>query len=99
MTNYKGEKMNKSELIDALASHGEMTKVAAAKYLEALIETITTELTDGNEVAIPGFGTFATSNRAARSGRNPQTGAVIKIAAARVVKFKVGKKLKEAVSK
>jgi DNA-binding protein HU-beta len=99
MTNYKGEKMNKSELIDALAGDTEITKAAAARHLEALIEIITKELIHGREVAIPGFGTFATSNRAARSGRNPQTGAVINIPAARVVKFKVGKKLKEAVSK
>lgn len=91
--------MNKSDLIDNLAQHAEITKVSASKILEALTEIITKELQHGGEVAIPGFGTFATNNRAARSGRNPQTGAVIKIAAARVVKFKVGKKLKEAVSK
>lgn len=91
--------MNKSELIDELAHQCEMTKAAAARNIESLTEIITKELTHGREVAIPGFGTFATNNRAARSGRNPQTGEVIKIAAARVVKFKPGKKLKEAVSK
>ena len=98
MTNYKGEKMNKTELVDALAAHAEITKVSAGKIIEDLIAIIIAELSSGGEVALPGFGSFVVANRAARQGRNPQTGAVIKIAADRVVKFKVGKKLKDSVS-
>ncbi|MCX7119394.1 MAG: HU family DNA-binding protein [Gammaproteobacteria bacterium] len=90
--------MNKTELVDALAGQAEITKVAAGKIIDDLTAIISAELSNGGEVALPGFGSFVVANRAARQGRNPQTGAVIKIAADRVVKFKVGKKLKDSVS-
>ena len=90
--------MNKTELVDELASCAEITKVAASNCIDHLILIIIEVLSKGGEVALPGFGSFVVANRAARQGRNPQTGAVIKIAADRVVKFKVGKKLKESVS-
>ena len=89
--------MNKGELIDALAAKAEITKVDASKIIDDLTGIITHQLSKGEEVALTGFGSFVVTHRAERTGRNPQTGAVIKIAAARVVKFKVGKKLKEAV--
>ncbi|MBP6917849.1 MAG: HU family DNA-binding protein [Legionellaceae bacterium] len=90
--------MNKTELVDELAIQTAITKVAAAKIIDELTAIISAELSKGGEVALPGFGSFVVANRAARQGRNPQTGAVIKIAADRVVKFKVGKKLKDSVS-
>lgn len=97
MTNYQGEEMNKSELIDAIAEGADLTKVAAGKVLETLTNAITDALKKGEQVVIPGFGSFATSVRAARTGRNPQTGQTIQIKASRVAKFKAGKTLKEAV--
>ena len=98
MINYKGEKMNKSELIEAIAHGAGVTKVAAGKIVEVLTHTITNELKKGEQVVIPGFGSFSTSNRSARTGRNPQTGKTIEIKASRLAKFKPGKKLKEAVA-
>lgn len=98
MTNYKGEKMNKSELTDAFAIKAEITKAAAGKQIQALIDIITKELKHGGSVVIPGFGSFIVSERKARTGRNPQTGATINIKAAKVPKFKAGKGLKDAVS-
>jgi len=97
MTNYKGEKMNKSELIDAIADGAGLTKVAASKVLDVFTSTITKVLKQGDQVVLPGFGSFTTSVRSARTGRNPQTGQIINIKAARVAKFKAGKTLKEAV--
>ena len=97
MTNYKGEKMNKTELVDALALHAETTKATAAKHLDALLAIITKALKSGDQVVLPGFGSWSVSERAERTGRNPQTGATIKIKASRVPKFKAGKKLKDAV--
>lgn len=90
--------MNKTDLVDALASQAEITKAAAAKHLDALLEIITKALKKGDSVTLPGFGSFTVSQRAARTGRNPQTGATIQIKAARIAKFKAGKKLKDAVS-
>ncbi len=89
--------MNKNELIEAIASEAGTTKVAASKMLTAFIGAITGELKAGGQVVLPGFVTMKVGNRAARAGRNPKTGAVIQIAAARVAQFKVGKQLKEAV--
>ncbi len=98
MTNYKGEEMNKSELVDALAHHAEITKAAASKIIDAFTDIITRTLKKGEAVVLPGFGSFQVSARSARTGRNPQTGATIQIKASRVAKFKAGKKLKDAVA-
>lgn len=87
--------MNKTELIDAIATNAEISKAAAGRALDALTETITSELASGGTVALTGFGTFSTSARAARTGRNPQTGEEIQIAAATLPKFKPGKNLKD----
>lgn len=90
--------MNKSELIDALASSADMSKTESADVIENLVKIITGTLQNGDSVSISGFGTFSISNRAARTGRNPQTGAAIDIPAARIPKFKAGKALKDAVN-
>ncbi|MCK5111852.1 MAG: HU family DNA-binding protein [Arcobacteraceae bacterium] len=89
--------MNKSEIIDAMASKSGLTKKDAQSALNAFTETVTETLAKKDNVALIGFGTFSTSARAARDGVNPSTGAKIKIAASTVAKFKVGSKLKEAV--
>ncbi|MEE9452334.1 MAG: HU family DNA-binding protein [Gammaproteobacteria bacterium] len=88
--------MNKSEFIDAVASSAEMTKADTEKCVWSVLATITAELVRGGQVVLPGFGTFSVVERAAREGRNPQTGATIKIAATKAAKFKVGKGLKDA---
>ncbi len=90
--------MNKSELIDAVAEGADLSKAGAARAVDAVIETITGTLSDGDSVSLVGFGTFLVRERAARIGRNPQTGAEIKIAAAKVPAFKPGKALKDAVN-
>lgn len=90
--------MNKSELIDAIAASTDLSKAAAGRALEATIEAITNALKEGDQVALIGFGTFQVKERAARDGRNPKTGEVIKIAAAKVPSFKAGKALKDAVN-
>ncbi len=95
--NCIGEEMNKSELVDAIASGSGLTKADASRVLETFTSTITDALKSGDQVVIPGFGSFLTGNRSARAGRNPQTGKVIQIKASRVAKFKAGKNLKEAV--
>ncbi|MFA5959345.1 MAG: HU family DNA-binding protein [Tatlockia sp.] len=89
--------MNKSELIDAIASGSGVTKADASRVLDTFMITVTDALKSGDQVVLPGFGSFSTGNRAARTGRNPQTGATITIKASRVAKFKAGKSLKEAV--
>lgn len=89
--------MNKSELIDSLADSTGTTKADAGRGLEAFLSTITGVLKTGGQVVIPGFGTFSVGHRAARTGRNPQTGEEIQIKASRVAKFKAGKSLKDAV--
>lgn len=91
--------MNKSELIDAIAESADLPKAAAGRALDATLEAVTAALTKGESVALVGFGTFTTKERAARDGRNPQTGATIKIAAATLPAFKPGKALKDAVNK
>lgn len=90
--------MNKSELIDAIAAAADLPKASAARALDAVIDGITESLQKGDPVALVGFGTFAVKHRAARAGRNPQTGATIQIKAANVPGFKAGKALKEAVN-
>jgi DNA-binding protein HU-beta len=89
--------MNKSELIEAIATHAGSTKADASRMLEGFTTAITEALKNGDQIVVPGFGSFSTSNRAARTGRNPKSGEVIAIKASRVAKFKAGKLLKEAV--
>lgn len=90
--------MNKAELIDAIAASADLPKATAAKALDAFTTAVTDALKQGDSVSLVGFGTFALKERAAREGRNPQTGATIKIAAAKLPGFKPGKGLKDAVS-
>ncbi|MCE0800288.1 DNA-binding protein HU-beta [Buttiauxella sp. A2-C1_F] len=90
--------MNKSQLIDKIAADADISKAAAGRALDAVIAAVTDSLKSGEEVALVGFGTFAVKDRAARTGRNPQTGKEITIAAAKVPGFRAGKALKEAVN-
>lgn len=90
--------MNKAELIEALANQMDSKKVDAERYLDAFIETVSTNLSKGNEVKLIGFGTFGVSSRKARMGHNPQTGEQIKIPARKVPVFKAGKELKEMLT-
>jgi len=90
--------MNKAQLVDKIAENSDITKAAAGRVLYSLIETITSELASGSDVALVGFGTFKVSTRAARRGRNPQTGAEIQIAASNAPIFKAGKALKDVVN-
>ena len=90
--------MNKSELIDAIAADAGLSKADAGKALDATLGAVTGALKNGHTVSLVGFGTFQVKDRAARSGRNPQTGATIQIAAAKVPGFKAGKALKDAVN-
>ncbi len=89
--------MNKTELIAKMADKAELSKKDAEKALNAFVESVTEGLKNGEKVVLVGFGSFETKKRAARKGKNPQTGAVIDIPAATVPSFKVGKGLKEAV--
>ncbi|NMY52273.1 MULTISPECIES: HU family DNA-binding protein [Pseudomonas] len=86
--------MNKSELIEAIAAAVDLPKATAARTLDAMTNTITSALKVGDSVSLVGFGTFAVKARAAREGRNPQTGATLNIAAANLPSFKAGKTLK-----
>ena len=90
--------MNKSELIEALAASTEVSKAAAGKSIDALVGIITKTVAKGNDVALIGFGTFKAVKRAARTGKNPKTGEVLKIAATTVPKFSAGATFKLAVS-
>lgn len=90
--------MKKVELIEAVASKTGLTKADAGRALDAVIEEITCALKNGDKVPLVGFGTFAVSERAARVGRNPQTGAEVQIAARKAVTFKAGSALKDAVN-
>ena len=90
--------MNKSELIDAIASGADVSKASAGRALDSAISAIMGALKSGDSVSLVGFGTFSVKHRAARSGRNPQTGAEIQIAAANVPSFKAGKALKDSVN-
>ncbi|MCS6897523.1 MAG: HU family DNA-binding protein [Nitrospira sp.] len=89
--------MNKQELIDAVAKSADLSKAAATRAVNGTLQAITVSLKKKQPVSLVGFGTFKITNRAARTGRNPQTGKTIKIKAAKVPKFKPGKALKEAV--
>ncbi len=90
--------MNKIELIEHVARQADISKAAAGRALEAVVGGIRSSLKKGNSVTLVGFGTFSIGKRAARSGRNPRTGAAIKIKAAKVPKFRPGKALKDAVN-
>ena len=90
--------MNKSELIDAIARHADISKAAAGRALEATVNAIKGSLRKGEVVTLVGFGSFHVGKRTARPGRNPRTGATIRIRAAKVPKFRAGKALKDAVN-
>ena len=91
--------MTKAELIEKMAKDGKVSKADATRLLTSFVDTVTGALGKGDTVTLVGFGTFSVSKRAARKGRNPQTGAVINIAAAKVPRFKAGKGLKDKVNK
>ena len=90
--------MNKQQLIEAIANEVDVTKATAAACLDAFINTVTKVLKKKGEVRLVGFGTFAVSKRAATTGRNPRTGAAIKIPARKQAKFKAGKALQDSVN-
>jgi DNA-binding protein HU-beta len=94
----EGAHVNKSELIDQIAKAADISKAAAGRALDATVSSIKTSLKKGGMVTLVGFGTFYVGKRGARNGRNPRTGATIKIKAARVPKFRAGKALKDAVN-
>jgi DNA-binding protein HU-beta len=89
--------MNKTELVNAIAEKAEISKADAKKALDAFVSTVTDALKEGDKIALVGFGTFSVSQKAARKGVNPATGATIEIAAKKVAKFKPGAELAEAV--
>ena len=91
--------MSKQQLVEMIAEKAGLTKADAARALDATMESISEALKKGEKVSLVGFGTFATSERPAREGRNPRTGETVKIAARTAVTFKAGAKLKEAVNK
>jgi DNA-binding protein HU-beta len=92
------EEMNKSEMIEHIAEWADISKAAAGRALEGFIFGVKTELRSGGSVSLIGFGTFVVGKRAARTGRNPRTGAAIKIKSAKLPKFRAGKGLKDAVN-
>jgi DNA-binding protein HU-beta len=89
--------VNKAELIEHIANNAELNKAQAGRALEAMIDAVRRTLKKGDSVSLIGFGTFAVTKRAARTGRNPRTGAAIKIKAAKIPKFRPGKGLKDAI--
>lgn len=91
--------MSKQQLVEMIAEKAGLTKADATRALDATMESVTETLKKGDKVSLVGFGTFATSKRGAREGRNPRTGETVKIAARTAVTFKAGSKLKEAVNK
>ena len=91
--------MNKTELVSAIADKAGISKKDSEKALKAFTDTVTAQLKKGDKVQLVGFGTFEVTKRAAREGRNPQTGEVMKIAASKAPKFKAGKALKDLVNK
>ena len=91
--------MNKGELIDAMASGAKISKADAGRALESMIDSVSKTLKKGDKVTLVGFGTFSVSKRAARKGRNPQTGKEIQIKAKKVAKFKAGAELSKTVNK
>ncbi len=90
--------MNKTELIEHIAKHADISKAAAGRALESMIGAVKTTLKKGGSVSLVGFGTFAVTKRAGRTGRNPRTGEAIKIKSAKVPKFRPGKALKDALN-
>ena len=90
--------MNKAELIEAIAAAADIPKAAAGRALDAMVDSVADSLKKGDQVVLVGFGTFSVKERAARTGRNPQTGEPIQIAAAKIPSFKAGKALKDAVN-
>ena len=90
--------MSKKVIVEAVAREAGMTQAAADKVVSSVLEAVSAELAKGEKVAFPGFGTFEVRERAARTGRNPQTGAELQIAASKAPAFKAGSKLKERVS-
>ena len=90
--------MNKTELIEHIAKHADISKAAATRALDATLSAVKTTLKKGGEVSLVGFGTFEVGKRSARTGRNPRTGAELKIAQAIVPKFRPGKALKDALN-
>ncbi|AZL84228.1 HU family DNA-binding protein [Aliivibrio salmonicida] len=96
MNNLKGNTVNKSQLVDQIAENADISKAAAGRALDALVETVTETLKSGDQVTLVGFGSFIVRERAARTGRNPKTGEAIEISAAKVPAFKAGKALKDA---
>ena len=90
--------MNKSELIDAVSGASGLTKTDAARAVDAVFDSISNALKNGDSVSLVGFGTFAVKERAARTGRNPRTGEVINIAASKMPVFKAGKGIKDVVN-
>lgn len=90
--------MNKTQLIEKIADSADLSKASAGRALDAVVESISETLQNGDQVALVGFGTFSVRTRAARTGRNPKTGDEIQIAEANVPAFKPGKALKEAVN-
>ena len=91
--------MNKAELVAAIAAKTELSKKDSEKALKAFIDVVSEELKKGEKVQLVGFGTFEVAKRAAREGRNPQTGKAMKIAASKAPKFKAGKSLKDEINK
>jgi DNA-binding protein HU-beta len=90
--------MNKAELIEAVAADAKLSKADAGRAVDAVVDSISSALSKGQQVAVVGFGTFSVKHRAARAGRNPRTGDTIQIAASNVPGFKAGKALKDAVN-
>jgi DNA-binding protein HU-beta len=90
--------MNKAELIEAMADAADISKAAAGRALDGMVEAITNAMKEGDTLSLVGFGTFSVKERAARDGRNPQTGETIKIKASKIPSFKAGKALKDAVN-
>jgi len=90
--------MNKQELIESVAASADLSKADATRAVDAVVDTVTQSLKKGDQVTLVGFGTFSVKDRAARTGRNPQTGATIQIKASKVPGFKAGKALKDAVN-
>ena len=90
--------MNKSQLVDKISEGADLSKAAAGRALDSFIEAVGEALKSGDQVSLVGFGTFLLRERASRSGRNPQTGETIEIAAAKILAFKAGKALKDSVN-
>lgn len=90
--------MNKTELIEYIAQDADLSKASATRALDAMIEAVKATLRDGGSVSLVGFGTYEVGTRAARTGRNPRTGASIKIKSAKIPKFRPGKALKDALN-